>query len=179
MGIRNQPPTIGVSRTKWLKESNVRSCGTWMIWKSHTLLSQLIARSSKWSTKSSKKSPLTINRGKIHDKYLGILGMTLDFTKEGKVNIKMFDYVEKRLADLPKEMDGKSPTPACSQLPIWCWSRPTIGGWRKGSTVSCLCGKDAILMQACKAWPTDSCCLYNYQSERTQWGHYKQPIRMM
>ena len=44
--------------------------------------------------------------------------MTLDFTKEGKVNIKMFDYVEKRLADLPKEMDGKSPTPACSQLPI-------------------------------------------------------------
>ena len=59
-----------------------------------------------------KEAPLTVNRGKIHD----YLGMTLDFTEDGKVKIKMLDYVEKMLAETPKEMDGKAPTPAANHL---------------------------------------------------------------
>jgi hypothetical protein len=59
-----------------------------------------------------KEAPLTITRGKVHD----YLGMTLDYTEEGKVKIKMMDYVEKMLADLPKEMDGEAPTPAANHL---------------------------------------------------------------
>ena len=59
-----------------------------------------------------KEAPLTINRGKIHD----YLGMTLDFTEEGKVKIKMLDYVANMLAEAPDEMDGKAPTPAANHL---------------------------------------------------------------
>ena len=59
-----------------------------------------------------KEAPITITRGKIHD----YLGMTLDYTEPGKVMIKMLDYVEKMLADLPKEMDGHAPTPAGNHL---------------------------------------------------------------
>jgi hypothetical protein len=59
-----------------------------------------------------EQAPLTITRGKVHD----YLGMTLDFTEVGKVKIKMIDYVKKMLADLPKEMNGESPTPAGDDL---------------------------------------------------------------
>ena len=53
-----------------------------------------------------KDSPITITRGKVHD----YLGMTLDYSKDGKVMIKMLDYVEKMLADLEKDMDGIATT---------------------------------------------------------------------
>ena len=43
------------------------------------------------------EAPLTITRGKVHD----YLGMTLDYSEKGKVKIKMLDYVEKMLVDLP------------------------------------------------------------------------------
>jgi hypothetical protein len=59
-----------------------------------------------------KEAPLTITRGRIHD----YLGMTLDYTEKGKVKIKMLDYVDKMLADLPAEMDGEAPTPAANHL---------------------------------------------------------------
>jgi hypothetical protein len=59
-----------------------------------------------------KESPLTITRGKIHD----YMGMTLDYYKQGKVKIKMLDYVDKMLTDLPAEMDGKAPSPTANQL---------------------------------------------------------------
>jgi hypothetical protein len=59
-----------------------------------------------------KEAPLTITRGRIHD----YLGMTLDFSEQGKVKIKMLDYVEKMLADLPAEMSGEAPTPAANHL---------------------------------------------------------------
>jgi hypothetical protein len=42
--------------------------------------------------------------------------MTLDYSEKGKVKIKMVDYVEKMLADLPTEMDGTAPTPAANHL---------------------------------------------------------------
>ncbi len=59
-----------------------------------------------------KEAPITVTRGKIHD----YLGMTLDYSEKGKVKIKMIDYVEKLLADLPEEMDGEAPSPAADHL---------------------------------------------------------------
>jgi hypothetical protein len=59
-----------------------------------------------------KETPITITRGRVHD----YLGMTLDYSDKGKVKIKMLDYVEKMLADLPVKMDGEAPTPAANHL---------------------------------------------------------------
>ena len=59
-----------------------------------------------------KNAPLTITRGKVHD----YLGMTLDFSKDGKAQIKMFDYIENMLNGLPADMDGESATPAANHL---------------------------------------------------------------
>jgi hypothetical protein len=42
--------------------------------------------------------------------------MTLDFTKKGKVDIKMVDCAEKMIVDLPEEFDGEAPTPAANHL---------------------------------------------------------------
>jgi hypothetical protein len=59
-----------------------------------------------------KEAPITITRGKVHD----YLGMTLDYSEKGKVKIKMLDYVDKMLTDLPAEMDGKAPSPEANHL---------------------------------------------------------------
>jgi hypothetical protein len=59
-----------------------------------------------------KEAPITVTRGRIHD----YLGMTLDYSERGKVKIKMIDYVEKMLTDLPDEMMGEAPTPAANHL---------------------------------------------------------------
>jgi hypothetical protein len=42
--------------------------------------------------------------------------MTLDYSEKGKVKIKMLDYVNKMLADLPAEMDGEDHSPASNHL---------------------------------------------------------------
>jgi hypothetical protein len=52
--------------------------------------------------------------------------MTLDYTKKGKVKIKMIDYVEKMLADLSEEMDGEAPTPAANHLFTVDEDSPTV-----------------------------------------------------
>jgi hypothetical protein len=54
-----------------------------------------------------KEAPLTITRGKTHD----YLGMTLDYSIDGKVQIKMIDYIDNMVSDLPADMDGESATP--------------------------------------------------------------------
>jgi hypothetical protein len=59
-----------------------------------------------------KEAPLTITRGRIHE----YLGMTLDYTKKGKVKIKMLDYVRKMLAELPEDWEGEALTPAANHL---------------------------------------------------------------
>ena len=59
-----------------------------------------------------KEAPLTIRRGKIHD----YLGMTLDFSLDGKVQISMEDYIRKMLAELPDDMAGVATTPAAEHL---------------------------------------------------------------
>ncbi|GAX21402.1 hypothetical protein FisN_28Lu124 [Fistulifera solaris] len=59
-----------------------------------------------------KEEPVTVTRGKKHE----YLGMTLDFSKSEIVEISMFDYIEKMLAELPEDMEGTSPTGAGSHL---------------------------------------------------------------
>jgi len=54
------------------------------------------------------EAPLTVTRGKVH-RYLG---MTLDYNIDGKVQIKMIDYIDGMLASLPESMDGELATPA-------------------------------------------------------------------
>ncbi len=51
-----------------------------------------------------KEVPMTVTRGKVHD----YIGMTLDFTKKGKVTINMVEYVK----EAPPEMNGEAETPA-------------------------------------------------------------------
>jgi hypothetical protein len=58
------------------------------------------------------ETPITINRGKVHD----YLGMTLDYTEDGKVSVKMLDYVEGMLEAASVEMRGEAATPAGEHL---------------------------------------------------------------
>ena len=59
-----------------------------------------------------QEGPLTVTRGKIHD----YLGMTLDFSIPQKVQIQMYDFIDKMLADLPIDMDGTARTPSANHL---------------------------------------------------------------
>ena len=59
-----------------------------------------------------KEAPITVHRGKVHD----YLGMTLDFNTKGKAKIKMIDYLENMLEDLPADMRGVATTPAANYL---------------------------------------------------------------
>ena len=59
-----------------------------------------------------KNGPLTIHRGKKHD----YLGMWLDFSLDGKVQVQMFDYIDNMLANLPKDMCGTVTSPAADHL---------------------------------------------------------------
>ena len=59
-----------------------------------------------------KEAPLTICQGKIHD----YLGMTLDFSIDGKVQISMEEYIRNMLTELPEDMDGMATTPATEHL---------------------------------------------------------------
>jgi hypothetical protein len=59
-----------------------------------------------------KEEPLSQSRGKIHE----YLGMTLDFSNPGEVQVQMLDFVEMVLTDLPKEFTGRVATPAANHL---------------------------------------------------------------
>ena len=59
-----------------------------------------------------KEAPLTISRGKVHV----YLGMTIDFSNDGKVRFSMIGYLDEILNDLPPDMDGENTTPAASFL---------------------------------------------------------------
>jgi hypothetical protein len=63
--------------------------------------------------KYGKEAPLMVNRGTVYE----YLGMTIDFSKKGKVEFIMNDYdVENLLDEVPKEMSGHTATPAANQL---------------------------------------------------------------
>jgi hypothetical protein len=59
-----------------------------------------------------KEAPITITRGKVYD----YLGTTMDYSEKGKFKIKMVDYVDKIIADLPSEIDCKAPSPAAKHF---------------------------------------------------------------
>jgi hypothetical protein len=59
-----------------------------------------------------KEAPLTKTRGKVHE----YLGMTIDYTEQGKVKFSMIDYVQNMLNSLPEDMNGESVTPASNHL---------------------------------------------------------------
>lgn len=59
-----------------------------------------------------KETPLTVTRGDIHD----YLGMTIDYSTDGKVAIRMEDYIEDMLGEVPEDMIGHASTPAAAHL---------------------------------------------------------------
>jgi len=59
-----------------------------------------------------KESPLTTSRGKI----LEYLGLTLDYSRRGRVKISMYEYVKKLVEDAPDDMAGVTKTPAGNHL---------------------------------------------------------------
>jgi len=59
-----------------------------------------------------QESPLLTSQGKTVE----YLGMCIDYTVKGKVNISMYDYIDMMLAELPSDMNGVSTTPAALHL---------------------------------------------------------------
>ena len=59
------------------------------------------------SGKYGKEAPLTITRGRIHH----YLRMTLDYSIDGNVQVKMFDFIDRILDLLLESMGGESATP--------------------------------------------------------------------
>jgi hypothetical protein len=59
-----------------------------------------------------KETPLTVTCGDIHE----YLGMTIDYGREGKVVIRMDNYVENMLEEVPEDMSGEATTPAAAHL---------------------------------------------------------------
>ena len=59
-----------------------------------------------------KEDPLTVTYGKVHD----YLGMTIDFSEDGKVKFLMSEYIKNYLSELPEEFDGTAATPAMNHL---------------------------------------------------------------
>lgn len=59
-----------------------------------------------------KEAPITVHCGRVHE----YIGMTLDYSQDGAVKIKMVDYVEKMLEEAPMDMRGQSVTPAMDYL---------------------------------------------------------------
>ena len=63
--------------------------------------------------KYGKREKVTVSEGKVHD----YLGMTLDFSMEGKVSIKMLDYVKSIICNCPDDFaEGTAVTPALNNL---------------------------------------------------------------
>jgi hypothetical protein len=62
--------------------------------------------------KYGKEAPLTVNHGMVHE----YLGMTIDFSIDGKVKFIMNDYVEVLIGEIPEEFTGHAATPAANHL---------------------------------------------------------------
>ena len=61
-----------------------------------------------------KESPLTVQRGKVFDDYLG---MRMDFSKKGKVIFSMQEYIDRLVNETPDELlKGPCGTPAANHL---------------------------------------------------------------
>ena len=68
---------------------------------------------AKLQKRFGKEAPLTVTRGKVHN----YLGMTIDFSADGKVMFKMNDYVQNMLDETPESlMKGAMSSPAANHL---------------------------------------------------------------
>jgi hypothetical protein len=61
-----------------------------------------------------KEIPLTVMPGDIHD----YLGMTIDYGNDGKVRIRMEDYVESMLEKVPEDMSGTAGCYVSGNAPV-------------------------------------------------------------
>jgi len=59
-----------------------------------------------------KAAPLTKTRGNRHE----YLGMVLDFSIQGSVEISMHEYVSEIINGAPCNMEGNAPSPAANHL---------------------------------------------------------------
>ena len=74
------------------------------------------------------QSELTVSSGTSHD----YLGMTLDFSKAGQLQVNMIRYITLVLDGMPEEMKGTVVTPAASHLfQVNEWSAQLLDGNRK------------------------------------------------
>lgn len=64
------------------------------------------------SAEYSKIGKMTVRRGKKYD----YLGMTFDFSNDGKFIVDMEEYLDKILSELPEDMNGVATTPAADHL---------------------------------------------------------------
>ena len=62
--------------------------------------------------KYDKVGEMTVKRDKIHD----YLGVTLNFSKEGKLIVNTEEYINEILTGLPEDMNGVATTPAADHL---------------------------------------------------------------
>ena len=79
---------------------------------SHVEQSVLEEIARKLNAKYGQETPLTIHRGLVHE----YLGMTIDYSVEGKVIFTMPDYIKKLLEECPTDMDGTAVSPAANHL---------------------------------------------------------------
>jgi len=79
---------------------------------SHVSQSVVSSVIDKLNQEFGKLLPLTVTRGKIHE----YLGMTIDYSIPGKVQVRMDDYIKKMLDELPPSMDGTAATPTGDHL---------------------------------------------------------------
>ena len=66
----------------------------------------------KLNDKYGKEAELVVHRGKVHE----YLGMTIDYSEDGKVKFLMADYVQGILDEAPEDMASFAITPAASNL---------------------------------------------------------------
>jgi hypothetical protein len=77
---------------------------------SHVKQSVLDDIADKLNVKYGNEDPLVVHRGMI----LNYLGVTIDYSEDGKVKFIMSDYVQGILDEAPDNMDGTAVTPAAS-----------------------------------------------------------------
>ena len=112
-GVSVSTPMIGVLPTSLSKVHSAPSFGTLDDLKISHIDSNAVDKViGLLRDEFGQEGPLTVTHGKIHD----YLGMTLDFSVPQKVQIQMYDFIDKMLADLPVDMDGTAQTPAADHL---------------------------------------------------------------
>ena len=79
---------------------------------SHVEQSVLDSIIDRVSERHGQEAPLTVQRGPAHD----YLGMTIDYSEDGKVKFLMADFVEGILDEAPSDMDGTAASPAANHL---------------------------------------------------------------